>query len=95
MSIRYAQIDVRVYEDYLLVRVGEMFVHDLAFNHIDARSRGKSLGGRLGIDTNSGFGIGISGYSGPYTVDGRQNLHIGDVDVSARLGQLSSRSASS
>jgi hypothetical protein len=164
MSIRYAQLDVRVVGDYLLVRVGEFFtpigglnvypdpdylhkfpetplfyrhvvpqdwsevgvqifgraplgdlfgtyalyavngleqrveqgspsaaggpLYDLAFNHLDINSRAKSLGGRIGLESNNGFGVGISGYSGVYTVDGRHSLHIGDIDASARFGQL-------
>jgi hypothetical protein len=172
MSIRYAQVDVRIAGDYLLARVGEFFVpmgglnvypdpdylhkfpdtpllyrhvvpqdwsevgfqlygrvplgslygsyalyavngleqrvevgsagtpaagstegggalFDLAFNHLDLNSRAKSLGGRIGLDSEDGLGIGISGYTGPYTIDGRESLHIGDVDLSARFGQLS------
>ena len=167
MSIRYAQLDVRVLGDYLLVRVGEFFtpigglnvypdpdylhkfpetplfyrhvvpqdwsevgvqifgrvpfgdlfgtyalyavngleqpadsvgaggatgqggaLDELAFNHLDLNSRAKSLGGRIGVESNNGFGLGISGYSGIYTADGRHALHIGDIDASARFGQL-------
>jgi hypothetical protein len=172
MSIRYAQVDVRLVGDYLLARVGEFFVpmgglnvypdpdylhkfpdtpflyrhvvpqdwsevglqlfgraqlgsvfgsyalymvngleqrvqtdsagtpaqgvasdggalYQIAFNHLDLNSRAKSFGGRIGLDSNEGYGIGISAYTGPYTVDGRESLHIADIDLSARFGQLS------
>lgn len=56
-------------------------LRDMRFNVRDRFNSDKAFGGRLGLQAG-GFDLGVSGYTGRYTIDADRSLDIVDVDVS-------------
>ena len=50
-------------------------------NHRDSNDNDKAVGGRVGFKPAPEWEVGVSYYTGAYTVDGRQRLSIMDVDA--------------
>lgn len=55
-------------------------------NNRDSHDNDKAFGGRIGIKPTREMEFGFSYYNGAYTVDGRQDLSIMDVDAQYRRG---------
>ena len=51
----------------------------------------KSVGGRLGLAPAEGLDLGVSGYSGVYSIKGSRRVSMTDADVSYRTGALTFR----
>jgi len=66
-------------------------IHDMRFNARDSYNGNKALGGRVGLELGD-FDLGVSGYTGRYTIDAARQLSIGDVDFSYRGRLLTLRS---
>ncbi|HKU41098.1 MAG TPA: hypothetical protein VJR89_23205 [Polyangiales bacterium] len=61
-------------------------IRAMRFHANDSFSGDKALGGRVGLEVGE-FDVGVSGYTGNYTIDADRRLSIGDVDASYR-GEL-------
>ena len=55
-------------------------IREMRFNATDSNHWDKGLGGRLGLSWVD-LSVGMSGYSGAYTIDGRRRLSLVDVDA--------------
>ncbi|HKP57502.1 MAG TPA: hypothetical protein VJV78_12310 [Polyangiales bacterium] len=66
-------------------------IRDMRFHARDSFSGDKAVGGRLGLEIGE-FDLGVSGYTGRYTIDANRRLSIGDVDASYRGQYLTVRS---
>jgi hypothetical protein len=66
-------------------------IRAMRYNVNDMYKSDKAFGGRLGLEVDE-FDVGVSGYSGRYTIDRNRRLSIGDVDVSYRGKYLTVRS---
>lgn len=66
-------------------------VRAMRYNIHDQYAGDKAVGGRLGLEIDE-FDVGVSGYSGRYTIEANRRLSIGDVDVSYRGKYLIARS---
>lgn len=66
-------------------------IHDMRFNARDSYNGNKALGGRVGLELGD-FDLGVSGYTGRYTIEAARQLSIGDVDFSYRGRLLTLRS---
>jgi hypothetical protein len=65
-------------------------IRAMRFNARDQFHSDKALGGRAGLELGP-FDLGISGYSGRYTIDAERRLSMGDVDLSFRNALLTVR----
>ncbi len=68
-------------DDGELAEGGE--IRAMRFNARDRYSGDKAFGGRVGLEVLE-FDVGISGYTGRYTIEEHRQLSIGDIDVSYR-----------
>jgi hypothetical protein len=66
-------------------------IRTMRYNINDQYNGDKAFGGRLGLEIDE-FDIGVSGYSGRYTIERNRRLSIGDVDLSYRDQYLTIRS---
>ena len=66
-------------------------IRAMRFHARDTFSGDKALGGRIGLEVGE-FDVGVSGYTGNYTIDADRRLSIGDVDASYRGKVLTVRS---
>lgn len=66
-------------------------IRTMRYNINDQYNGDKAFGGRLGLEIDE-FDIGVSGYSGRYTIEKNRRLSIGDVDLSYRDQYLTVRS---
>jgi len=57
-------------------------------NDRDRNDSNKAVGGRLGVAPAAGLDLGISGYGGAYTADGRRRLSLWDADLTWSRGRL-------
>jgi hypothetical protein len=76
-------------EDGMVAEGGD--IRAMRFNIDDQYSGDKAFGGRLGLEIDE-FDIGVSGYSGRYTIERNRRLSIGDIDLSYRDKYLTVRS---
>jgi hypothetical protein len=67
--------------DGVLAEGGDL--RGMRFNDRDAHHDDKAVGGRLGLELGE-FDVGISGYTGRYTIERARRLTIADVDASYR-----------
>jgi len=65
-------------------------IHDMRFNSVDLYSGDKAVGGRAGIEIGE-FDLGVSAYSGRYTIDANRRLSMLDADFSYRSQWLTVR----
>ena len=63
----------------------------MRFNDRDRFSADKAFGGRLGLEVRD-FDVGVSGYTGRYTVEADRRLSMADIDLSYRGKYLTFRS---
>jgi hypothetical protein len=75
--------------DGMVAEGGE--IRTMRYNINDQYNGDKGFGGRLGLEIDE-FDIGVSGYSGRYTIERNRRLSIGDVDLSYRDQYLTVRS---
>jgi hypothetical protein len=54
----------------------------------DTQHSNKAVGGRIGLAPRSGLDVGVSGYTGAYTADGRRQLTILDTDLTWSRGKF-------
>src|SRR6185436_12390851 len=54
---------------------------EMRFNARDRFNSDKAVGGRLGLEIGN-FDLGVSGYTGRYTIEANRRLIIEDADVS-------------
>jgi hypothetical protein len=76
-------------EDGMTAEGGD--IRAMRFNINDQYNADKAFGGRLGLEIDE-FDIGVSGYSGRYTIERNRRLSIGDIDLSYRDKFLTVRS---
>jgi len=74
--------------DGVIVEGGDL--RAMRFNDRDGFSSSKAVGGRLGLEV-ARVDLGISGYSGRYTIEGNRRLDIADLDLSYRAERLTLR----
>ncbi len=77
-------------EDGVIDEAGS--IRDMRNNFRDYDDDGKSFGGRLGVQALGGVDLGVSGYTGPYTVDGELSLSMANADLSYLHGRWMFRS---
>jgi len=65
-------------------------IRDMRFNAREDVAGNKAVGGRLGLEIGE-FDIGMSGYTGRYTIEARRQLSIVDADMSFRSKWLTIR----
>jgi len=65
-------------------------IRAMRFNARDQFSGDKALGGRAGLELGP-LDLGVSGYSGRYTIDAERRLSMADVDLSFRNALLTVR----
>jgi hypothetical protein len=75
--------------DRMVAEGGE--IRGMRFNDRDMFAGEKAYGGRVGLEVGE-FDLGVSGYTGRYTIDADRTLSIGDVDASYRGEYLTVRS---
>jgi hypothetical protein len=66
-------------------------IRTMRYNINDQFNGDKAFGGRVGLEIDE-FDVGVSGYSGRYTIERNRRLSIGDVDLSYRDQYLTIRS---
>ena len=66
-------------------------IRDMRKNHRDSNNNDKAYGGRIGYKPFKEFEIGVSYYTGAYTIDGRQNLSITDIDAEYKADKITLR----
>jgi tetratricopeptide (TPR) repeat protein len=65
-------------------------LREMRFNAREDVAGNKAVGGRLGLEVGE-FDLGMSGYTGPYTVEANRQLSIIDADLSFRSKWLTIR----
>jgi hypothetical protein len=65
-------------------------IRDMRFNDREDINGNKAVGGRLGLEIGE-FDLGVSGYTGRYTIEARRQLSIVDADMSFRSKWLTIR----
>jgi hypothetical protein len=66
-------------------------VRAMRYNIHDQYDGDKGFGGRVGLEVDE-FDVGVSGYSGRYTIEANRRLSLGDVDVSYKNKYVTVRS---
>lgn len=66
-------------------------IREMRFNALDEGGFDKAVGGRLGAEVRD-FDLGVSGYTGRYTIEGKRRLNMADFDFSYRGRYVTFRS---
>lgn len=66
-------------------------IRSMRQNNRDSNNSDKGYGGRIGYKPSKEFEIGASYYTGAYTIDGKQNLCIMDIDAEYKKKKLTVR----
>lgn len=66
-------------------------IRSMRQNNRDNNNSDKAVGGRIGYRPFKELEIGVSYYTGAYTIDGKQNLSIMDVDAEYKKRKLTAR----
>ena len=66
-------------------------IRSMRQNNRDSNNSDKAVGGRIGYKPCEELEIGVSYYTGAYTIDGKQNLSIMDVDAEYKKRKLTVR----
>lgn len=63
-------------------------IRDMRDNLLDEHNDDKAIGGRLGLRPIPGLSVGVSGYTGAYSVDGAQRLSLGGADATLQIANF-------
>ncbi|MBI5497351.1 MAG: hypothetical protein HY904_20220 [Deltaproteobacteria bacterium] len=66
-------------------------IRSMRGNHFDRNHPDKAVGGRLGVGLPRGLALGVSAYTGAYTVNARRRLTLLDGDLTLQNGPVTFR----